>query len=253
MHVATQKTNATVVEVDRSLAHGDRESLDSLEHLCCGLAEHGTSCILLDMVNVRSTPSVVMATLASLQRRVRALGAEIALVHPTKIVRKAFRVTVMDDLIGLYDTEDDALGAVLHRLDAVRRQLQADLASPRKLQRLEAAAKLARIGDKDGLVLLTGFLSDMDPVVRLQGTLSLAGIGGAVVVEPLIRALADEDYRVRMYAAEALGKTADHRAIEPLRAAVRFERNRNVIFKANQALEQLLAEQPLPGGSFARA
>jgi len=245
MHIATQKQHATVVEVDRELASGDRESLDSLEHLCCGLAEHGTRCILLDMKNVRSTPSVVMATLASLQRRVRSLGGEIALVHPTKAVRKAFRVTVLDDIIGLYENEEEALDAVLQRLDQVRAQLRTDLSSPKKLERLEAASKLARIGDSRGFTLLTGFLSDADPVVRLQGTLSLAGIGGAVVVEPLIRALSDEDYRVRMYAAEALGKLADLRAIEPLKAAVRFERNRNVIFKANQALEQLLGRQSL--------
>jgi len=253
MHIATQKQRAALVEVDRDLIHGDRDSLDSLEQLCCGLAEHGSRCILLDMKNVRSTPSVVIATLASLQRRVQALGGEIALVRPTKAVRKAFRVTVMDEMIGLYDTEDEALDVVLRRLEAMRERLHSDLGSPKKLQRLEAASKLARIGDKKGLVLLTGFLSDVDPVVRLQGTLSLAGIGGPVVVEPLIRALADEDYRVRMYAAEALGKTADHRAIEPLKAAVRFERNRNVIFKANQALEQLLGQRSLAAGSLAGA
>ena len=39
-----------------------------------------------------------------------------------------------------------------------------------------------------------------------------------------LKALSDDDYRVRMHAAEALGKGADARGIEPLKAIVRFER-----------------------------
>jgi anti-anti-sigma factor len=222
---------------------GDREVLDSLETLCSGLAQGGTRCILLDMNGVRSAPSVLLATLASLQSRIRAFGGEIAVIRASNPVRKAFRVTVMDQVVGIYDDEHSALVEVEQHLDAVRSALHQELSSPRKLNRIEAASKLARMGDERGFELLTEFLTDPDPVMRLQSTLSMAGIGGTRVVDALILALSDDDYRVRMYSAEALGKIADPRAIEPIKAAVRFERNRNVIFKANQALEQLL-QQP---------
>ncbi len=243
MHVAKQKDHVAVVELDANVSSGDREALDSLESLCSGLAHAGTHCILLDMNDIRTAPSVLLATLASLQSRVRGLGGELAIIHATNPVRKAFRVTVMDQVVGVYNDEASALKAVKDHLDAMRRVLQDDLCSPRALTRIEAAAKLARIGDDQGIALLEEALSDGDPVMRLQVVLSLAGISDARAVQPLIKALSDDDYRVRMYAAEALGKIADARAIEPLKAAVRFERNRNVIFKANQALGQLLGTQ----------
>lgn len=244
MHVARQRNHIAVVEIDSGVSSGERSALDSLESLCSGLAQAGTRCILLDMNGVRTAPSVLLATLASLQGRVRALGGELAVINPTNPVRKAFRVTVMDQVVGLYNDEAAALKAVEQHLAQMRRTLQDDLCSPRALTRIEAAAKLARIGDDQGITLLEEALSDKDPVMRLQVTLSLAGLGDARAVQPLIKALGDEDYRVRMYAAEALGRIADARAIEPLKAAVRFERNRNVIFKANQALEQLLGQRP---------
>ena len=244
MHIAKQKDNIAIVELDSRISSGDRETLDGLETLCSGLAQGGVRCILLDMDSVDTAPSVFLATLASLQHRVKSLGGELAIIHPTNHVRKLFRVTVMDRVIGLYADEGSAFEAINQHLDQMRQALEDELSSPKKLIRIEAASKLARIGDKQGIVLLTEFLSDEDPVMRLQTTLSLAGLGGSRVVEPLIQALSDDDYRVRMYAAEALGKTADAKAIEPLKATVRFERNRNVIFKANQALEQLLKQQP---------
>ncbi len=244
MHVAKQKNHVAVVELDASVSLGDREALDSLESLCSGLAHAGTRCILLDMNEVRTAPSVLLATLASLQSRVRGLGGELAIINPSNPVRKAFRVTVMDQVVGVYSDEASAFKAVEEHLAMMRRALQDDLCSPRTLTRIEAAAKLARIGDDQGITLLEEALSHEDPVMRLQVTLSLAGIGDARAVQPLLKALSDDDYRVRMYAAEALGRIADARAIEPLKAAVRFERNRNVIFKANQALEQLLGQRP---------
>jgi len=243
MHIATQKDRATVVELDSRLSEGHRDTLDSLEDLCSGLAREGERCILLDMNRVRTAPSVLLATLVSLQNRIRAIGGELAVIHPSKHVRKVFRVTVMDQVIGLYDDEQAALEAVTRHIDEMRHAVEQDLASPRKLRRIEAASKLARIGDEQGFVMLSEFLTDEDPVMRLQSILSLGRLGGSQVVEPLIRALSDEDYRVRMHAAEALGKTADTRSVEPLKAAVRFERNRNVIFKANQSLDQLLRHQ----------
>lgn len=243
MHIAKQKEHVAVVELDSGVSSGDRGTLDSLESLCSGLAHGGVRCILLDMKGIQTTPSVFLAALASLQRRIQSLGGEIAVINPTSHVRKLFRVTVMDQVVGIYSDEDSALEAVNKHLEMMRRSLLNELASPKVLTRIEAASKLARIGDEQGIMLLTEFLSDEDPVMRLQATLNLAGLGGPKVVEPLIRALSDDDYRVRMYAAEALGKTCDAKAIEPLKATVRFERNRNVIFKANQALEQLLKDQ----------
>jgi len=240
MHIAKQKDHVAVVELDSRASAGDRESLDSLEHLCSELLSEGARCILLDMKGLRTAPSVLLATLASLQSRIQSLGGEIAVIHATNHVRKLFRVSVMDRVVGVYVDEEDAIAAVNEHLEEMRRAVHNGLSSPKKFTRVEAASRLARIGDGQGIVLLTDFLGDEDPLIRLQATLSLAGLGGPNVVEPLIRALSDDDYRVRMYAAEALGKSADTKAIEPLKATVRFERNRNVIFKANQALEQLL-------------
>jgi anti-anti-sigma regulatory factor len=240
MHIARQKENVAVVELDHRAGSGDRESLDALERLCADLVHAGTPCIILDMKGLRTAPSVLLATLASLQSRIQSLGGEIAVIHATNRVCKLFRVSVMDGLVGLYDEEESAAEAVTKHIQEMRRTVEDDLRSPKKFTRVEAASRLARIGDSRGTALLTGFLGDEDPLVRLQATLSLAGLGGPGVVEPLIRALSDDDYRVRMHAADALGRSADSKAIEPLKAAVRFERNRNVIFKANQALEHVL-------------
>jgi len=242
MHVAKRDNDAAVVELDTQVSSGDRDGLDSLEDVCSGLAGQGVRCILLDMEGVQTAPSVFLATLASLQKRVHSLGGEIAVIHPTSRMRKLFRVTVMDRVIGLYGDERSALEAVHKHVEEMRAVLREELSSPQKLVRLKAGVRLARSGEEQGFDVLSEFLADEDPVVRLQATLSLAAIGGARVVAPLVRALSDKEYRVRMYAAEALGKIEDARAIEPLKAAVRFERNRNVIFKANQALDQLLRQ-----------
>lgn len=246
MHRAKRHDSFAVIELDEGVFFGDRDALDSLELLCSDLVRGGRRCILLDLNEVRSAPSVFLATLASLQNRVRALGGEIAAIRATSQMRKLFRVTVMDQVVGLYGDEQTALEAVGRYLEKMRRELDRDLTSSRKLTRIKAALKLARMGKDKGLSLLTGYLEDEEPVMRLHATISLAALGGTRVVEPLIQALSDPDSRVRTYAAEALGSMADARAVEPLKAAVRFERNRNVVFKAKQALKQLLQlERPL--------
>jgi len=240
MHIARQDDGVAVVELDSEVSSGERESLDSFEHLCSDLVHRGVRCILLDLNGIQTAPSVFFAALASLQNMLHSLGGEIAVIHPTSRMRKLFRVTVMDQVVGVYGELQDALDGVHKHLEAMRRALQKDLAGPKKPERIKAASKLAKMGENQGFELLSEFLGDDDPVTRLQAAMSLASMGGVRVVEPLIRALADGEYRVRMCAAEALGKIGDARAIEPLRAAVRFERNRNVVFKANQALEELL-------------
>jgi anti-anti-sigma regulatory factor len=242
MHTARQKGPVALVELDRQASFGDRESLDSLERLCCELLREGARCILLDMKGLRTAPSVLLATLASLQSRIQSLGGEIAVIHVTGHIRKLFSASAMDRLVGVHRDEKSAVEAVTRHLEEMQRSIEEGLRSPKKFSRLEAASKLARIGDNRGIAFLTEFLGDEDPVMRLEATLSLEALGGPGVVEPLVRALSDSDYRVRMHAAEALGKSADVKAIEPLKAAVRFERNRNVVFKANQALKHILKQ-----------
>ncbi|TAK34258.1 MAG: hypothetical protein EPO21_09935 [Chloroflexota bacterium] len=67
-------------------------------------------------------------------------------------------------------------------------------------------------------------LRDNTPDVRDRAAEALVKIGSPAV-EPLVAALRDNDWDVRSRAAKALGMIGDHRAVEPLIAALRHDRN----------------------------
>jgi cyclophilin family peptidyl-prolyl cis-trans isomerase/HEAT repeat protein len=74
--------------------------------------------------------------------------------------------------------------------------------------RRRAALAVGRVGQTDGVAILTPALADVDPDVRASAAFGL-GLIGQASAEPVLRtALADADPRVRGRAAEALGLIA---------------------------------------------
>lgn len=63
-------------------------------------------------------------------------------------------------------------------------------------------------------------LASADPLVRRESVAALGWLGGADVVEPLLRALQDPDASVRERAAWGLGRTGDPRAVGALLDAI---------------------------------
>ncbi|MFN2384030.1 MAG: peptidylprolyl isomerase [Gemmatimonadota bacterium] len=98
---------------------------------------------------------------------------------------------------------------------------------------------------RDGAAL-TGWLADVDPVVRARAAFALASVQDPAAVPPLLATLGDPDPAVRADAAFALGQTADSLAAPALLAA--FTRDTNIIVRS--ALLEALGKT---GGSAALA
>jgi len=109
-----------------------------------------------------------------------------------------------------------------------------------------AASVLGELKDPGGFEVMIVALSDKQPNVRASATQSLAELNDARAVTPLIAALRqDRNSYVRWHAAIALGKLDDSRAIGPLTAALKDEST--VVKKsAQRALEKLSKAIQLP-------
>jgi HEAT repeat protein len=122
--------------------------------------------------------------------------------------------------------------------------------------RESAAAALVALGP-DSAPAFRGALSSSDHAVRSLAAGSLAVVGGAQDVEPLIATLADPDSDARVSAARALGAIGDHRAVAPLFALLgdRYADVRAAAAQSLTALGEPLGEwirQSLEGSAPAR-
>jgi HEAT repeat protein len=80
-------------------------------------------------------------------------------------------------------------------------------------------------------------LADFDKSVREQATLALSSIGKAAI-EQLTAAMKEKKWETRYRAAEALGKIADERVVQPLISALKDNRD-HVRYMAAKGLREL--------------
>jgi len=90
-----------------------------------------------------------------------------------------------------------------------------------------------------------GLLSSENQGDRWRAIEALARTGDERAIEPLIAALKDEDWRVRQKAAWALGYLGDPRALTPLRRALgdRREGVDDMIYEALDRIKMRMAEE----------
>lgn len=239
MHLVKVVNNVGIVSLDPYISEGRRESIDSLEEICDNLLEQGVDLCLLDMSEVNTVPSIFLATIVTLQNRLNTTGGRLAILRPAKYVRKLLNITVVNELIDVFDDDDEAVESLRSAKRAEYESLVEMLDDAEALTRFGAAKKLVRMGETKGMDVLVQGLDDSDENNRFQATLCLSDLGGEEVVGPLLKALKDEFYKVRCYAAEALGNIGASRAFDPLKKVMRSDHNRNVVAKAGEALDKI--------------
>jgi len=124
--------------------------------------------------------------------------------------------------------------------------LKALLADKDPLVRGEAARAIGRSKAPSALAELSAALAGEDKHVRWGAAQALGEMGDRRAVPALITALGHADRSTRWKAAQALGDLKDARATEPLAAAARADRDRNVRLAAIEALLKI-------GGARAQA
>ncbi len=240
MHLVKVVDNVGVISLDPYISKGQLSSIDSLEEICTNLLKQDIDLCLLDMSDVKTVPSIFLATIVTLQNKLNTTGGRLALLNPMKYVRKLLNITVVNELIEVFDTEDEAIKNLLEAKKAEYDSLSEKLNGLDVISRFDAAKKLARMGDSKGMDFLVESLASPDENMRFQATMCLTDIGGDKVVTPLLKALGDEFYKVRCYAAEALGNIRAAEALDPLKKIIRFDHNRNVVAKAGEAIDKII-------------
>jgi anti-anti-sigma factor len=240
MHLVKLVKNVGIISLDPYISEGQMSSIESLEDICKNLLKQGVDLCVLDMQEVSSVPSLFLATIVTLQNKLNVTGGRLAILSPTKYVRKLLNITVVNELIEIFESEEEAVAQLVDAKRGEYDSLIATLEGPDVMARFEAAKKLARMKEPKGLEFLVDTLGNPDENLRFQSTLCLTDIGGEVVVGPLLKALRDEFYKVRCYAAEALGKIGTDKALDPLKQIIRFDKNRNVVAKASEAVDRIV-------------
>jgi len=240
MHLVRVISDVGLISLDPYISEGQLSSIDSLEEICNNLLKQGVDLCLLDMSEVKTVPSIFLATIVTLQNKLNTTGGRLAILNPTKYVRKLLSITVVNELIEVFENENEAINSLLEAKKAEYDSLSEKLKGPDVISRFDAAKKLARMGDSKGMDFLVEILGSPDENMRFQATMRLTDIGGDKVVAPLLRALGDEFYKVRCYAAEALGNIRASEALDPLKKVIRFDHNRNVVAKASEAVDKII-------------
>ena len=240
MHLVKVVNNIGIISLDPYISEGQMSSIDSMDEICSNLLKQGIDLCILDMTEVKTVPSVFLATIVTLQNKLNITGGRLALLNPARYVRKLLNITVVNELIEVFDSEEDALKSLEVAKQAEYDALLERLKDDDFISRCEAAKKLARMGEKRGMDFLIESLNNPDQNLRFQATLCLTDIGGEKVVSPLLKALRDEFYKVRCYAAEALGNIHASEALDPLKQVIRFDHNRNVVAKASEAVDKII-------------
>jgi anti-anti-sigma regulatory factor len=240
VHLVKVVDNVGVISLDPYISEGQMSSIDSLDEICGNLLTKGIDLCLLDMGEVKTVPSIFLAMMVTLQNKLNTTGGRLAILRPTKYVRKLLNITVVNELIEVYDSEDEAVKSLVEAKKAEYDSLLEMLNGEDVTSRFEVAKKLTRMGEQRGLDFLVDCLGSPDQNMRFQATLSLTDIGGDRVVVPLLKALRDEFYKIRCYAAEALGNIRAAEALNPLKQVIRFDHNRNVVAKASEAVDKII-------------
>ncbi len=104
--------DAAIISLDSSIEKGSKEDTDCLKTLVANLTNEGIRGIVLNMQQVENAPSIVLGTIIILQKRLSSSNNRIVILNPTDRMMKIFHITKLDSIIGIYETEEDALSAL---------------------------------------------------------------------------------------------------------------------------------------------
>jgi anti-sigma B factor antagonist len=107
--VVERRPDAVVARFTREVVLSGQEADAATTRLTALLAEAGRRPLLIDFSNVRSLTSLMLGKLVALNRAAAAAGARLALFSLTSDVRAILEVTRLDQLLGLYGGESEAL------------------------------------------------------------------------------------------------------------------------------------------------
>jgi anti-anti-sigma factor len=89
----------------------DVETAGSLASAVAEALEAGHQRVLVDFADVTFIDSTGLGVLVKSHRKAESLSAFFAVVHPTPQTRKLIAVLGLDQLLHVYDSEEEALGA----------------------------------------------------------------------------------------------------------------------------------------------
>ena len=90
----------------------DAATADSVENAVTGALGSGFTTVLLDFADVTFIDSTGLGVLVRAHRSAESLDAVFAVVHPTPQTLKLIRLLGLDQLLHVYDSQEQALAAV---------------------------------------------------------------------------------------------------------------------------------------------
>jgi len=87
----------------------DAATADSLASAVTSALDGGHRLVVVDFAEVTFIDSTGLGVLVKSHRKAESLSSRFAVVHPTPQTRKLIRVLGLDQLLHVYDTEDEAL------------------------------------------------------------------------------------------------------------------------------------------------
>jgi anti-anti-sigma factor len=100
----------TVLTIDGEL---DMNTAPALLDAAGELIDAGRSRLVLDLGGVGFCDSAGLGVFARLKRRVDEVGGELALARPALMVRRVLELTGLTELIGVYESVDEARAATV--------------------------------------------------------------------------------------------------------------------------------------------
>ena len=104
--------DTAIINLDSSIERGSKEDIDNLKEQCHQLQDEGIRNIILNMNEVENAPSIVLGTIIVLQKRMKTSDGEVAIMNPTDRLTRILEITKMDKIIGVFNSENEALSSL---------------------------------------------------------------------------------------------------------------------------------------------
>ncbi len=112
MYSVKKIDDTAIITLDSSIEKGSKENIDAFKNQCRELQNEGVRNIILNMQEVENTPSIVLGTIIVLQKRMRASEGDVAILNPTNRLVRILEITKMDKIIGVFNSEEEALNSL---------------------------------------------------------------------------------------------------------------------------------------------
>jgi stage II sporulation protein AA (anti-sigma F factor antagonist) len=112
MYSVKKIDDTAIISLGSSVERGSKEDIDALKSQCRELQNEGVRNIILNMQEVENAPSIVLGTIIVLQKRMKASEGEVAILNPTNRLTRILEITKMDKIIGVFNSEEEALSSV---------------------------------------------------------------------------------------------------------------------------------------------